>query len=155
MQSAAFCTTMYVQCFKMHYSSSSTFQRITCIFSIFSAFFLAICMVILLCILQMNSFYVLQSQFQIFKYLNNKKTTLFKSVKFNIIFSTTVIVCVLLQLKEQFTLTLLPYGNSSGVIGNFSSIAIEIEENDDPYGLVHFLLNPPIYYISKYNSYCR
>lgn len=49
---------------------------------------------------------------------------------------------------------MLPYGNSSGVIGNFSSITIEIEENDDPYGLVRFLLNPPIYYISKKISNC-
>jgi hypothetical protein len=54
-----------------------------------------------------------------------------------------------LQLKEKFTLTLQPYGNSSGVIGSFSSVDIEIEENDDPYGLIRFKLDPAVYYMSK------
>ncbi|XP_061172919.1 adhesion G-protein coupled receptor V1-like [Saccostrea echinata] len=53
------------------------------------------------------------------------------------------------ELNEKFTLTLLPYGNSSGIIGNFSSIEIEVEENDDPYGLIKFQLNPAIYYLNE------
>lgn len=38
MQSAAFCTTMYVQCVKMHYSSSSISKNYMYIFNIFCFF---------------------------------------------------------------------------------------------------------------------